>query len=370
VCCLLWSAFPVIARSRSIRTESDNSVAVALLSYSTKVNDTFIDHVGVGWWLLNTPDGEKAKVNVTWAELGVPSQGYRGAVFSATVKGFSVDTSSGGSTGLIYALVQTFCYGAFRPCSDWQSGSDSNWQLITIRYKYDDVLITPKVIRNTVLPDTKTLSNYYSYAVIASPSLVFVFDGNTLLRYEITSRGAKVASVTTVPNSNIDPVSTGNYIIYTSTTNALIQYNFVTETITETPPGSLRLQRRLLPNTNRGVDNYLLVNWTMDAMNKTHSQVGMVNPPETEPWILLGSSDDCLKTGQKKFECQAISAISVFYGVGAYTCVPFGPSAKFGIWESKGLQMVLLQSFGLELTVPVPASDDRWMIKKYGIGIS
>jgi len=353
--------------ARRIGSGPDDSVAVALLSYSTKVNGTFVDHLGVGWWLLDTPAGEKAKVNVSWAELGVP-RGYLGAYFSAKAKGFYVVSSSPGSTGLVYALVQTFCYGAFQPCSSWLSGSDSNWQLITIRYKYDDVLITPKVISNIVLPDTKALINSYTFAVIASPSLVFVFDGDTLLRYEITSRGAKVASVKTVLDSIVNPVKTGNYIIYTSSTNALVQYNFVTETITETPSGSLRMRRRLLPNTDSG-DNYLLVNWTMDAMNKTHSQVGMVDPPKTTPWLPLGSSDDCIKTGQKKFECRAINAISVFYGIGAYTCDPFGGVAKFEIWQPKGLDMELLRSFGLELVVP-PIADGRWMIETYGIGVS
>jgi len=101
--------------------------------------------------------------------------------------------------GRAFVLIKPVCQDSGDgSCQAWKDGGNDEWLFVTLRYKYQTVFVTPKVEAVESIEDTGGLSSDAS-AVIASPRLLFILDGGSLLNVTFGDRHGRVTSVVSVP---------------------------------------------------------------------------------------------------------------------------------------------------------------------------
>jgi len=97
--------------------------------------------------------------------------------------------------GRAFVLIKPVCQDSGDgSCQAWKDGGNDEWLFVTLRYKYQTVFVTPKVEAVESIEDTGGLSSDAS-AVIASPRLLFILDGGSLLNVTFGDRHGLVTSV-------------------------------------------------------------------------------------------------------------------------------------------------------------------------------
>jgi len=316
--------------------------------------------------------------NVSWANLGNMKDKYPQATFGAEHKAFFVDSSLSFPphivSGLAFTVVKPSCSGP--GCDMWRV-SDSNWLLITIRYKYDDIYIQPKVMSVVQLPDTSLLDEHASVTIV-SPTTLFIFDVDSLVRFDVTNGMAKVTSVKTLPKVRktdsefrltMVPFVSGALIIYYSDVNTVVQYDYTNEILNETAVGYLPLgMTEFYPDRSGFLSFYIVANTTFDFKNNfTHAQMAWVSPPETSPFQQVGYTDNCYgRDRPKSLQCVAMSTLGLFWEPNFYTCDYYGPNPTFAQWNWNNPNAPT-SSFKVQVpsSPPPPRS---WSVVAYGIG--